>query len=541
MAELFKLQEQAAVILEKIQSPEDRSTFAQACEVSPMRYWCPNGAQEKYIEAVATSYDGHPIPVTLATFGNGCGKTTVTVHILLNIILGAQNGWFDYPMFTQPYKHPKLAWIMSTAEAIDGTIVPLIEALVPKKFTKYVLTKNKKGKAIVNEILLNDWLIKFKTFDQDPKTYESANVGFGDIDEPMPEELWKAYKSRRRMGNVTLMPMTPLDCPPYIIDEIKESAEKGVDGYQHLTASVYDVCKKRGVRGHLDPIIIDAMVDGYDAEERDARAFGKFMYFSGMIYPEWDDKIHVVTPSKHPIPDDAEIIQVVDPHDGRFSASIWAFVEKTKDGEERLVVFGDAPDIRDRPFWQFKRSLTTFDEVKSWMAQERDWGIHRRDVYRIMDKRFGWQTRAGTCLADLYSEAGESLGREFNFAPSYDSPSKEGEIHYGHRMVKQRLGLLKDGKPAMVVWRTATHMINGMKHYIRKQMTGKASDDYASADGKIVEKYKDFPDTCRYLVCERPMGHDVERPLTDAEQEVEDLFARQHSSRNDWNAGTIAR
>ena len=507
----FKLKQQPESIINELvrqDRHEDASTFVQAVETSPLRYWCPNGAQEEYIKAVARSYEGHPIPVTLVTFGNGCGKTTASVHILLNIILGAQNEWFDYPLFTEPFKHPKLAWVMSTAEAIDATIVPLIESLLPKQYRHYKFTKNKKGKSIVTEILLEDWEIRFKTFDQDPKTYESANVGLGIIDEPQPEELWKAYKSRRRMGNVTMMPMTPLDCPPYIIDEVKDSADSGREGYTHLTASVYDVCKVRGVRGHLDAKIIDEMVAGYDSEERDAHAYGKFMYFSGMIYPEWDEKIHVVSPKKFPLPDyskvDYDIVQVVDPHDGRFSASIWAFTYPLPTGEERTVIFAESPVETDRPFWEFKRSATTEEEVRAWLKIEKEHGIHRREIYRIMDKRFGWQTRGQTCLADLYSEAGDIVGRDFNFSPSYDVPNKEGEINYGHRMVKQALKPLSDGLPALLVWRTCYHTKNGIKHYIKKKMTGKASDEYATADGKIIEKYKDFPDAVRYLICARP-------------------------------------
>ena len=537
----FKLKEPIENIVRKLKTKEDRSAFLQACEVLPLRYFCPNGAQEEAIRAVASAYDDHPIPVTLMTYANGCGKTTISIHILLNIIFGAQNGWFDYPLFTQPYKHPKLAWIMSTASAIDGTIVPLIDKLVPKQFSKYNLTKNKKGKSIISEMVIDSpngiWEIRFKTFDQDPKTYESDNVGIGIIDEPQPEDLWKAYKSRRRMGNITIMPMTPLDCPPYIIDEISSAADSGHAGYQHLTASVYDVCKTRGVRGHLDAEIIDAMVAGYDSDERDARAFGKFMYFSGMIYPEFNEKYHVVKPEDYPLPSKGDynfdVLQVVDPHDGRFSASVWAFVQLLPTGEERIVIFGDAPDERDRPFWEFKRSATTEEEVLAWIEKEAELGINRMYVNRVMDKRFGWQTRGQTCLADLYAEAGTKYGREFVFAPSYDSPGSEGEIQYGHRMVKQALKPLSDGVPGLVIWNTCTHVINGLKHYIRKKMTGKASDDFATADGKIVEKYKDFPDVVRYLVCDRPAGYSHPRKLTEAERDVEELFVMQEEDA-DW-------
>ena len=525
----FKLEMQVEEVVKRLKTDEDRSSFLQAVEVFPMRYFCPNGAQEEYIKTVASSYNEDVLPVNLVTFGNGVGKTTTSIHILLNIIFGAQNAWFDYPLFTEEFRYPKLAWIMSTSEAIDGTIIPLIDSLTPKKYHKYKIHSNKKGKSIVTQMLIDDWEVRFKTFDQDPKTYESANVGFGIIDEPMPEELWKAYKSRRRMGNITIMPMTPLECPPYIIDEVSDAAARGAVGYHHMTASVYDACKERGVRGHLDARVIDVMVDGYDEDEREARVYGKFMYFSGMIYPEFNERIHVVRPEDFPLPDpkkyDFDILQVVDPHDGRFSASVWAFAQPLPDGKERIVVMGDCPDVRDKHFWDFKRSATTDEEVESWIKKERELGIYKYDIYRVMDKRFGWQTRGQTCLADLYAESGDKHGRDFSFSPSYDASEQGGEIQYGHKMVKQALKPHSDGLPLLVFWNTATHAIDGMKHYIKKRMTGKTSDDYATADGKIVPKFKDFPDTIRYLICARPEGTAYKRPLSEAERDIEALFA----------------
>jgi hypothetical protein len=40
-----------------------------------------------------------------------------------------------------------------------------------------------------------------------------------------------------------------------------------------------------------------------------------------------------------------------------------------------------------------------------------------------------------------------------------------------------------------------------MIHYIRKHETTKASSDRGAGMGKIVEKYKDFPDVVRFLAC----------------------------------------
>ncbi len=72
------------------------------------------------------------------------------------------------------------------------------------------------------------------------------------------------------MGCITLLPMTPLYCDPYILDEINKAVEEGRPGYHHLKADVYEACSRRGTRGHLDPEIIDAMVDAYDEDEKQA-------------------------------------------------------------------------------------------------------------------------------------------------------------------------------------------------------------------------------------------------------------------------------
>src|SRR5678816_963601 len=112
--------------------------------------------------------------------------------------------------------------------------------------------------------------------DVDEQQMESANVGLVVIDEPAPQFIWNAVKSRVRMGALTLLPMTPLNVEPYIIDEIAKT--NNPDLYAQITASVYDACEERGIRGHLEAQIIDEMVEKYPPDEREARVYGKFMY-----------------------------------------------------------------------------------------------------------------------------------------------------------------------------------------------------------------------------------------------------------------------
>lgn len=492
--------------LTSLLSKDGFKAFMIASANNPLKYFCPNGAQEKIINTVAHCTENTNIPVLLVTFANGVGKSTLSVHLILNLIFGPQNGWFDYPIFRR-FPFPRLSWYCSTAESIKDTIVPMIREIAPMgQFREF-----KDGKTITARMEFpGGWQISFKTYDQDPKTYESANVGLIIADEPMPAQLWKAVKSRRRMGAITLLPMTPLYCPPYILDEVQQAAAQ--PGYYHLKADVYEACKTRGVRGHLDHDIIDDMVDAYDPDEKEARAFGNFMYFSGTIYPELNRDKHFVESSEYPIPEGSQIYQVVDPHDARYSASIWAALTP----EGRWIVFDEFPFDKSRPYWDFKASKTVDDEVQSWIAIEKKHGYE--NLVRLLDRHFGWQTRGQSTLAQLYAEAGDRHGAQFYFIESYESPSNENEIQYGHNQVRQALKPMSDGKPGLVIHNTCYHIWNGMSHYIRKHELTKTAQERAQADGKIVLKYKDFPDTVRYLVCSGFGLPRVEKPKTPTQE-----------------------
>lgn len=496
--ELPKMPGQLETMIARTQDPEKAQKLAAAVRLDPLRYFCPNGAQEKVINLFSQSLEDAKLPVLLVTFANGVGKTTITCHILLNLIYGPQNGWFDAPIF-RSWPYPKEIWYCSTAEALRNTVQPEIERLIAKNFhPERSVNKTKDGKTIISTMAFkNGWRIVFKTYDQDPDTYESANVGLIVTDEPMPENLFKACKSRRRKGAVMLMPMTPLYTPPYILDEIETAVTENRPGYSHLTASVYDACKRRGIRGHLDADIVDEMVQSYTPEERRARAFGEFMYFSGSIYPELDADVHLVDPEDYPVSGLKHVVKhVVDPHDSRPAASIWMAVDR----DNRHIIFAESPTDHTRSYWDMKNQPTIEEEVGTWARIEKRYcpdhlRNHGAKIMRIMDKRFGWQSRGKTTMSELYAHEG------YSFIPSYSVQGNEGEIAYGHKVVRSMIQPGADGIPKLLIWNTCQHTWAGLKHYIRKQRTGKSAQDYADGDGTIVEKYKDFPDVVRYGVC----------------------------------------
>lgn len=515
----FKLSQPLYRYMERIEDEAERMELARAAIAAPLQFFCPNGKQDEFIQVVANSTAHSKIPVILFTAANGVGKTTISMQILANIIYGTQNGWFDYPLY-QAYPFPKLAWYITTRSAIENVLVKQMTEIFPPNS----YTFDKRGKPYVSAVhFTNGWELVFFTQDQEVAQMESATVGLIIGDEPFTEDIWKALKSRRRMGCVTMLPMTPLDVEPFVVDEVEKFAREGRVGFFRIMASVYDACKVRGVRGHLDPDIIDEMVAGYSEEERQARAYGDFMYFSERIYPTLDAERHWVDPEDYPLRKDgtARVLNVVDPHDGRPCAVIWGQAQAIEHGQEyqklirmgkakqqyRRIVFYETPLETNEPFWDMRMKRTLGEEVELWHTVEtevikEELGVSTNT--RVLDRHFGWQTRNSATVANTLLEEGRKRGASFVFKPSYDSKGEGTELAFGHNAVREMLQDLEDGKPGLVIWKNCWHTWNGLIHYIRKR--AKNSDvTKAIGETKIVEKYKDFPDVVRYLVCEKIM------------------------------------
>lgn len=529
--EYIKLNKQLKHIIADIDTYDERLRTAKAAVSNPLAWWTPNGKQEEFILAIVDRMSRSRTPSVLFSAANGTGKTQVSVETLANIIYGPQNGWFLHEPFIN-WPNPKIAWYITTKTGLTDVVIPEMKRVFPEGTYRF----DKMGAVIDRAIHFeNGWELRFFTMDVSEEQMESASVGLVIIDEPAPESIWKAVKSRGRMGMLTLLPMTPLNVEPYILDEIE--AQKNDNLYARVIASVYDACEKRGIRGHLDPQIIDEMVEKYPLDEREARVYGDFMYFREQIWTGLDRKVHFVEPADYPVDFVKDfIIQSVDPHDSRPSACIYGAVQLVKHSKEyqklidageahqqvRRIIFAETPLENNQAYWEMYRTVTIDKEPEMWAQFEDSLGVfvvHRR----IIDKRYGFQTKLSTNIARVYAEAGKRLDQNFHhnkrfvFMPSYDVSTTDndgrGEIAYGHNLVNKMLEPLEDGKPGLVIWKSCPHMMAGMTKYVRKRMNTRTSADLAVGETKIIEKYKDFNDTLRYFCAVNPSFEYMERAV----------------------------
>lgn len=489
---------------------------SSAAEAYPDVWFCPNGAQEKVLTTLGVCTVETKTPTIMCTYANGVGKTLLATHIVSNLLKGPQNGWFDYPIF-QNFPFPKKIWYCSEPDIIIRKFIPELLRLIDSQMIKEVIHKDindefrdpikyealKEGRQYVSEIkLTNGWTIGVKSYHQGVQTFEGDDIGFIINDEPPPEMIRRAQKARRRMGCITLNIFTPLYCPPQIIDEINEHEEEMSSGertrrtHWHLEANVYEACQRRGVRGHLDPEIIDDMVEEYSHEEREARVYGKPMFFSGRIYSQFDAGIHIVEPEQFPIKPSYIFLQIKDPHDGRLHADIW--MAYTPEG--RWIVFDELPTPKKPMFWDMKLKTTIKSNAKKIKFVETIWKLKLgSDIFsprRVMDYHFGKQTRGGK-LENFFMEFSKP-GNDLFYEESYKVSE---ELIFGHNKVREALAILPDGNPGLLIWKTCVHSWQGMMHYIYKPATNKDLETKASGSNEPVARYKDFVDCIRYGIC----------------------------------------
>lgn len=462
----------------------------------------------------------HPSHTYLSYDFISTGNTELIVNILGNIVFGCQNGWFDYPLFWDyPYKHNH--WHVSVKNAILDAFRVSVESNFPMGRYEFS-TRRDNFRELPTIVYDNDWRTLCKSFDQDLSQFESSETGLQTIDEPAPEAIWDALKQRTRGGGIALLNMTPLECDPYITDEIDKNSGNGI--YYTMSCDVYSCTRERGIRGFRDLRDVEDTIRKMKVDERESRVYGKFMYFSERIY-RLDPDVHLVEPVDYQLDwERGRCYQVVDPHDGRESAAGWGMIQPIShsDGyrdlmacgkakqQYRYIVFGESPEYGGVPFWELRRSCTLSEEVERWCDHE-DWlwsvykvfddSRERLPVYgRVIDKHFGFQMRGGKTLSNIYADEGRKRGRPFMFMPSYTNKSSDGEIAYGHNRVRELLLPLEDGRPGLVVYNSCVHVWNGLTHYVRKRMRG-IDGDKAIGDTRIIERFKDFPDFVRYFAC----------------------------------------
>ena len=288
-----QLDEEKAV--QELRDVQEEITFRLQCE--KFRFYEPNAKCEEFIKKVGELNEaGKHNFIVLFSAANGVGKTCVSANIIAHILWGkeSENPWFDYPLFKN-FPFPKKGRIVSDPENIKTNLIPTMKEWFPEG--RY---KPMKGGKQYDSVWTTDSGFEFDimSYEQDPKEFESATLGWAWFDEPPPEAIFKATVSRMRKGGIIIISETPLYgawlYDHFIANPDQETLAKGQRAY--IEAGVEAACKQHGVRGHLEHDDIERMIAEYTEDEKQARVNGKFQHLIGMRFKQFSRNIHVIPP-----------------------------------------------------------------------------------------------------------------------------------------------------------------------------------------------------------------------------------------------------
>lgn len=287
------------------------ASLAEMVEANPMTGYFPSPKQAELL-AMDT-------PIMAAFAGNRFGKTSGAV--IKNLIDALDE--HDIPDHLRHYKKwdpPFYCWIIAPtfAESIEGVILPEIKKWVPM----HALAGGEWDKAydIGRRTITfrNGSKFKFFTYKQDAETLTGASVHRISYDEPPPQKHRNEAMARLiQYGGDEFFAMTPLHGVSWIQKEIWK--ERHSEPISVIKGSGYD-------NPVVDKASLERIIAKYPEEERKARLYGDFVFFSGRIFPEFNAKDHVIPPIMPEQLRDHDVIVSIDPGwDHGFAVTFNAF------------------------------------------------------------------------------------------------------------------------------------------------------------------------------------------------------------------------
>ena len=489
----------------------------------PAKFFMPNKPQAELIRAVGSLTPEKR--VYLVTSANGIGKTTVAINIVLNIIYGKVNiypwaqdcetgevypeGFFGWPLFQQwPYGWPTSIWYISNRDALMSIEKKFLEWIAPEDYLPF-----KDGKTHISRMRFRskpEWEIQFKTIEQDPNTFESADISVVIFDEPPPYELYTAAVGRLRSGGIIIIPATPLFTAAWFVNEIINKMSDG-DKY-HQTVNIWTNCiEKAGFwnlgtygkhpKGNLTQNNIEFLLKNWSIDEIEARRDGTFKYLIGLVfktYSDYDRRASYLT-SVLANPNQYMYRMTIDPHDRRPPAIIWELFDR----HHNRHVLREWPnpkldrEFQGMPYHKIKNTdpYTIEDFVKIIDRIERSMRIPPSRLRRIMDPNFGRKPNRSTgrtIAEDYIAAARRVLNQEWAF-----NLSANDNMIAGHEKVREYLKPNAHGELRFTMEPDIFNLDYSFRNYSWDTLTP-AQQEKKELSIKVRELGKDFIDCLRY-------------------------------------------
>lgn len=201
-----------------------------------------------------------------------------------------------------PYRKNKpdvFGWVVSLSQQVQRDVAQakVLKYLSPRYIADIVMREGKRTSpeyGIIDYIVVRNAFggyskIGFKSCDQGREKFQGASLDFVWFDEEPPKDIYDECRMRvfDRCGEI-FGTMTPLKGLTWVYDEIELNESNNPE--------VWCEYMEWGDNPYLDKREVEAMTSVISKADQLSRRFGKFTTGEGLVYPEFDQSVHVIEP-----------------------------------------------------------------------------------------------------------------------------------------------------------------------------------------------------------------------------------------------------
>ncbi len=395
-----------------------------------------------------------------------------------------------------PYRENRkntFGWVVSLTTQVqrDVSQAKILQYLNPYWIQDIVMQSGRKDAphlGVIDQIHVKNVfggisVIGFKSCDQGRERFQGSSLDFVWFDEEPPEDIYDECLMRvlDRNGDI-FGTMTPLKGLTFIYDEI----------YLNVSNSKEIWCEfmEWADNPFLSQDAINALTASLTESQIESRRYGRFKSESGLVYPEFDENVHVIEPFN--IPPEWQDTISIDPGLNNPLSAHWYAV----DYDGNVYVTHEHFEAK-RDIFYHSNAIKSISNKIGWKSDSKG------RIFALIDSAANQKTLASNkSVTELFLEQGIVC-----------NPKVNKDMFSGIQRVKEYL-IGDNGKPKLYIFKNCPNLIRELKNY-RWQSgdTPKKSDDHAL-------------DELRYYLMTKPKNERVLPQKSAVQKDKERLFRK---------------
>ena len=396
-----------------------------------------------------------------------------------------------------PFRQNKdnvFGWVVSLSQQVQRDVAQakVLSYINPSWIEDVTMLSGKKDSlkyGVIDQIRIKNVfggtsVIGFKSCDQGREKFQGSSLDFVWFDEEPPEDIYQECRMRvlDKRGDI-FGTMTPLKGLTFIHDEIYLNVKNNPEVWYEFM--------EWADNPYLNPAEVDALTATLSDEQLDSRRYGRFKANAGLVYPEFDENVHVL---KEPfnIPKEWQDLISIDPGLNNPLSAHWYAVDY--DGNVYVVAehFEAGKDVEYHA-----------DKIKK-ISDKLGW---KRDSYgrlnALIDSAANQKTLAAMkSVSELFFEEGVNV-----------NPKVNKDMFSGIQRVKRYLKVA-DGRAKLYIFPSCVNLIRELK-------------TYRWGDGDNPKKVDDHAlDELRYYIMTKPETLPPKKVKTEIQKDKERLIRK---------------